>query len=45
MNKVSTVVIIGIVCVVLLGVLVYLNRDHFHSTTAAVAATEESKAE
>ena len=29
MQKVSTAVIIGIVCVALLGTLVYLNRDKF----------------
>lgn len=44
MNKVSTAVIIGIVCVVLLGVLVYLNRDRFRPATA-VSAAEEAKAE
>ncbi len=31
MQKVSTAVIIGIVCVAMLGVLVYLNRDKFAS--------------
>ena len=31
MQKVSTAVIIGIVCVAMLGVLVYLNRDKFTS--------------
>lgn len=35
MNQTKTAVIIGIVCVVLLGVLIFLNRDKF-STKAPV---------
>lgn len=38
MNKISTSVIIGIVCVVLLGVLVYLNRDKFGTKKAPADA-------
>lgn len=40
MQKVSTTVILGIVCVVLLGVLVYLNRDKFTSQEVAAPAGE-----
>lgn len=40
MNKVSTAVIIGIVIVVMLGVVIYLNRDKFH-TQASKAEVEE----
>ncbi len=42
MNKVSTAVTVGIVCVVMLGVVIYLNRDKFHSSSATleVPATE-----
>lgn len=35
MQKVSTAVIIGIVCVALLGTLIYLNRDKFGSLKPA----------
>jgi len=41
MQKVSTAVIIGIVCVALLGVLVYLNRDKFTSLKEAAAPAGE----
>ena len=46
MNKISTSVIIGIVCVVLLGVLVYLNRDKFGTkkATADVPADDTTAA-
>lgn len=40
MNQTKTAVIIGIVCVVLLGVLVFLNRDKF-ATKKAVDPTAE----
>lgn len=43
MNKVSTAVIVGIVGVVMLGVLIYLNRDKFHTSGEAVVSTEEEK--
>ena len=46
MNKISTSVIIGIVCVVLLGVLVYLNRDKFGTKKApADVPADETPAE
>jgi uncharacterized integral membrane protein len=41
MNKISTAVIVGIVCVVLLGVLIFLNRDKFHSSDNAAEAAAE----
>lgn len=41
MNKVSTAVIIGIVIVVMLGVVIYLNRDKFHSATATAATGKD----
>lgn len=40
MQKVSTAVIIGIVCVILLGTLVFLNRDKFASLKADAPAGE-----
>ena len=40
MNQTKTAVIIGIVCVVLLGVLVFLNRDKF-ATKKAIEPAEE----
>lgn len=46
MNKISTSVIIGIVCVALLGVLVYLNRDKFGTKKApADAPADETPTE
>lgn len=41
MQKVSTAVIIGIVCVAMLGVLVYLNRDKFTSKSVSAAPAGE----
>ena len=41
MQKVSTTVIIGIVCVVMLGVLTYLNRDKFTSRKEVTAPAGE----
>ncbi len=38
MNKISTSVITGIVCVVLLALLVYLNRDKFGTKKAPADA-------
>ena len=40
MNQTKTAVIIGIVCVVLLGVLVFLNRDKFATKKAVEPAAE-----
>lgn len=40
MNQTKTAVIIGIVCVVLLGVLVFLNRDKFATKNAVEPAAE-----
>lgn len=40
MNQTKTAVIIGIVCVVLLGVLVFLNRDKFATKKAIEPAAE-----
>lgn len=40
MNQTKTAVIIGIVCVVLLGVLVFLNRDKFATKKAVEPAVE-----
>ena len=46
MNKISTSVIIGIVCVVLLALLVYLNRDKFGTKKApADAPADDTPAE
>lgn len=41
MNKISTTVIIGIVCVVLLGTLVFLNRDKFTKKEATQEGSQE----
>ena len=41
MQKVSTAVILGIVCVILLGTLVFLNRDKFASLKEAAAPAGE----
>lgn len=41
MNKVSTAVTIGIVIVVMLGVVIYLNRDKFHTQAAKAETVEE----
>lgn len=40
MNQTKTAVIIGIVCVVLLGVLVFLNRDKFAAKKAIEPVAE-----
>ncbi len=45
MNKISTSVILGIVCIVLLSVLVYLNRDKFGSAKSDSAASGEDATE
>lgn len=37
MNQTKTAVIISIVCVVMLGVLIFLNRDKFSTKTPAPA--------
>lgn len=42
MNQTKTAVIIGIVCVILLGALLYANRDGF---TSKSTKKEEAKAE
>lgn len=41
MNKVSTTVVIGIVCVAMLGVVIFLQRDKFHTSKKEVEAAEE----
>lgn len=41
MNQTKTAVIIGIVCVVLLGVLVFLNRDKFSTKPADAEPVQE----
>lgn len=40
MNKVSTTVIIGIVCVAMLGVVIFLQRDKFHTSKKETEPTE-----
>lgn len=40
MQKISTAVILGILAVVMLGVVIYLNRDKFGSKKAAEPAPE-----
>ena len=37
MKKISTAVIIGIVCVVMLGIVIWLNRDKFSKEKPAVS--------
>lgn len=44
MNQTKTAVIIGIVCVVLLGALLYANRDKF-SSAKSVETTNPTPAE
>lgn len=44
MNQTKTAVIIGIVCVVLLGALLYANRDKF-SSEKSVETTNQTPAE
>lgn len=38
MNQIKTAVIIGIITVVMLGVVIYLNRDKFGKKAEAAAA-------
>ncbi len=40
MNQTKTAVIIGIVCVVMLGVLIYANKDKFTASTNKVAVQD-----
>ena len=42
MDKVKTTVIIGIVLIVLLAVLIFLNRDKFARNKNTVTTTEET---
>lgn len=41
MDKTKTAVIIGIISVVMLGVIIYLNRDKFGSKKAVAAPAAE----
>lgn len=42
MNQTKTAVVIGIVCVVMLGVLIYANKDKFTTSTNKVNASPEA---